>query len=65
MKAGDDYISFIKEFLQLTKETDKIFNFHKYKFESFEELEDLIEQTKKINEEYGKTRLLASLSLGE
>lgn len=65
MNAGDKYIQFIKEFLQMSPESSDTFNFGEYQFELFNSEVDMYDKVKKMNKSKGKfnnkSRLLSSL----
>ncbi len=66
MNAGNDYIQFIKEFLQIIPETDKKFDFGDYDLKSYESPESLykkVYQLSSLDKDFdNKARLLASLN---
>lgn len=67
MQAGDQYISFIKEILQINKESDNIYNFNDYEFKVYDDLEKLFKRVVAMNKSIGnldnKSRMLSSLNI--
>ncbi len=64
IRAGDDYINFIKELLQIIPNSQKKYSFNNYDFEIFSNDKDLYEKVLKINKSENfdnKSRMLASL----
>jgi len=65
MDSGDEYLNFIKEFLQIIPETNKKFNFGNYDFKIFDTEEDLykkvLDMEKIDSTNNSKSRLLSSL----
>ncbi len=69
MKAGNEYIRFVKEFLGIEPESNEDFEFGDYSLKSYSTQEDLFKRVLKENNSIdgmdNKSRMLASLNVSE